>query len=382
MKRLLLHLVLVVLLLCGCGKKEPPPSASAPLPPKTAVTPSATPAAPQTAVASPPAPSPEPALGEFDQKLGEILALEQDAEFVKALQVGRQARSAFDDHPEVSRLDEILQRLKEERRESLDLPFAIRNLGADSEVDVQIAREALIEADATGRIFLHKAVRTGSDAVAARAAMILGDLADTEAIPYIVGRFGRPVAAPLGQALGQVLSGMAEAIGPEALKNALAMVRDDKGFGRRRLAGSLVTVLDDLCGQDADTFNGRMGDEKAFEDLRDYMEAALVSEDPEIVACACETGGSLVGTMTGLRADHYLDPDFRQFAMRDRAGIPYKYYSTPSPLPDKRLKGYGARWTGFVDVPADGEYVFSLWAETKGTIWIGGEEVVSSRDWG
>lgn len=383
MKRGLLFLVPVALLVCGCGKKEPPPAAApAPAAPVTAVpvsSPAQPPAAPSPA---PPPAAPEPAIDEFEQTVAGILALEQDAEFVEALQVGRQARSAFSDHPEVSRLDEILQRLKEERRESLDLPFAIRNLGADSEVDVQIAREAVIAAAATGRIFLRKAVRTGSDAVAARAAMILGDLVDTDAIPDIVGRFGRAVPSPLGQALGQVLSGMAEAIGPEDLENALALVRGDKGFGRRRLVGALVTVLDDLCGENAETFNGRMGDQKAFEDLRDYVEAALVSEDPEIVGCACETGGSLVGTMAGLRADYYLDPDFREFAMRSRVDYPYKYHTTPSPLPDGRLKGYGARWTGFVDVPADGEYVFSFYAETKGTVWIGTEEVVSSWDWG
>jgi len=382
MKRALLLIVPVGLLICGCGKKEPPPTpiAAPASPPPEATSPIAAPV--PSPVAPAPAPvAPEPAIDEFEKKLAEILNLERDAEFVEALRVGRKARSAFSDHPDVSRLDEILQRLKEERRESLDLPYAIRNLGADSEVDVQIAREALIAADATGRIFLRKAVRTESERVAARASMILGDLADTDAISVLIGRFGRTVGASLGQAMGQVLSVMAGAITLEDLANALAMVRGDKGFGRKRLAGVLVTVLDEVCSEDADKFNDRMGDGKAFEDLRDYVESALVSGDPDVIICVCETGGSLVGTMTGLRTDYYLDPDFREFGMRRRENTPYRYHNTASPLPDGRMKGYGARWTGFVDVPADGDYVFSLFAESKGTVWIGAKEVVTSSSW-
>jgi len=374
-------------LVAGCGKKQPPtPPEPGPVPavaPATPAKPEPAPAIPTPTVKKKPKPAPAlPAADDFEAGLREVLDLEQDARFSDALRHCRGLITKFRGHPDAGQLDEIEFRLKEERREALDLPFAVKNLGSGNNVDIQVAKEKLLAADDTGLIFLRRAVRKEPDAVAAQAANILGELRDGSAPPSLVGRMkkAKPDSALLA-ALGGAAALMPGDIGPEDRAECLRLIREDEGKGWREAGRPLVAILDGVCGRDAGKFNDLMEDPDAFVILRACVEKALASPDPAAAAWACEHGGSLRSFLNGLRGRYYTDRDFRRLAFVRQDQRLYFADAKSFRFDPPRIYNFSVRWDGFLDVEKPGDCSFFLMAETSAEVYVDDKTVAHTNRW-
>ncbi len=207
-----LLLAAVLTAACGCGEEEPPAPATPPARPETA--PATRPApAPETEPASLPDAAPATATtattlaiastAAFERDLDRVLALQADARFSDALDLVRDLQSSYRRGEPSRRLRELDYRLKEQRREAMGLPFAVRQLAAESPAAVQVAVDKLLDAGDVGRIFLRKAVREGEPPVAGKAADVLADARDPQTAEAILSRLESDSPEELSAALGE-----------------------------------------------------------------------------------------------------------------------------------------------------------------------------------
>jgi beta-glucosidase len=85
----------------------------------------------------------------------------------------------------------------------------------------------------------------------------------------------------------------------------------------------------------------------------------------------------------GLKAEFYDNPRFAGPPARVRTdrGVDHVFHSWP-PVPEVKSEHYSVRWTGFIDVEADGEHLFhyrSTCSETQ--VWIDGEPLLNLKDY-
>lgn len=214
MKAFVPVLMCTCILLSGCGKQEPPrtapasaadraPAASAPSPSPTVAR--VLPISGSVAEASSPAELVSPVTQDemvvedsvleirtntLVLALATLRAMERDAQFAEALNLGRQLEDIYRDHADVGSLHELVLTLAEEKRAYVELAFAARNAGSDDPTTSQIARDKLSEGGEVARLVARKLLRQEqSPRILKGCASFLVEYHDVSAMPIILERF-------------------------------------------------------------------------------------------------------------------------------------------------------------------------------------------------
>jgi len=365
----------------GGAKPTPPPPAETTAPKAKDKAPEESKKPPEAPPVAPEEAAPKPAADPFRQKLDEVLALEQEADFAKAFLLARQAKQEFRAHPDVRELDELLYRLKEEKRIAYDLRFAVKSLGTDEPAAVEIARTKLLGAERAGRIFLRLAVRQEPPEVAAAAAGVLAQVRDARMLPFVVERLAKEPRSPLTAALTGAMRALAPQLGTAELAPCLRLLRDEPALGRVDLACALAVVFDEVCKGDREQFNELVQDYLGFDVVRAHVERALVSADEEAVAEVCAHGGSFTSLMEGLRGQYFADQEFTKITL-ERLDTSIQWNDTRTfPFPDGRQDQVTIRWSGFLQVDTPGDYTFYAAADDRAVVTVGDTIVVDVRGW-
>ncbi|MDA0321570.1 MAG: PA14 domain-containing protein [Verrucomicrobia bacterium] len=361
--------------LTGCGQKDTPPQRAAPVGSTDA-------SAPAVQPQGTPAAAPEAAVPatDFDAGLQEVLRLESDAEFSKALRLCRELRSEFRAHKRADEFDELSLRLREGARAGIGLKVFIQNLAASDMPTRQAARDHLSESGDPGRILLRRAVRIAEGDLVIESAAILARMKDVGAIAPSISRLQGDVDVAIASSVGGILRSVAPDLSGDHLKACHAMIRDDSAFARKAVAGALQAVFDDACGGNATSYDDRVGRPGALRELRSYIEAAVASGDAEVQQWVCDEGGSSASYVHSLRGRYYLgrDHDPRQID-REQFDTIIKFYNDSFRYTSNRYTDISVRWDGYIDVPADGDYAFDLIGDDRIRIWIDEALVAESK---
>ena len=141
---------------------------------------------------------------------------------------------------------------------------------------------------------------------------------------------------------------------------------------QRRAIGALVLVLEEVNRRDGKALNQLLDNEEAYSFLGDYVVACLQSEKPEDRLWAFARAASLEMKAAGLWAYIRLDqPD--DAPVLDERLDPALHFTDLATLckTGPVEQGQTIRWEGFLDVPAEGDYTFSVdCAETSPTTFF------------
>jgi hypothetical protein len=329
------------------------------------------------------APEPVPDKPTFESEQRRLLELEDDARFSEALALLRRMEAEYADHPGMGTLGSVGKRLQAERRTALDLPFAVKGLGSESAEVVTAAGEKLKKAGGAGRIFLRKAVLEEEGKAAIEAAKLLVEMEDPGAREALSARLVSRPSEAIRSIFVQALVKLAQDEDPDvALKDFYELVKDDREFVYRELAGAICEAFDGRLGRDkaklARAVGVRGDDERAYVQLRHYVESALNSEDDVLAAWAADHAAVVQLMVKGLRGSYYEGRSFEKLVHEQldrKIQIPDRKF----PYPDGRQDNISIRWTGFVRIPRPGKYTFFTAADDGQRLWVDGRQLVD--DW-
>ena len=120
----------------------------------------------------------------FSATLSQIIKLEQDADFGKAVVLGTAFLAQGHDAVTTEEIRSILARLKQEKKTALALAFAIESLEAHRDV----AERELVKEPEVSALLLRRVLRERDGAMMLNAAAILISMNDPEVIPLVVRR--------------------------------------------------------------------------------------------------------------------------------------------------------------------------------------------------
>ena len=377
-------LVLCGLLAGGCGKEEAPT-------PKVTEPP---PAPPEKVAAKEPAPKPEPkqeepkakepeapapSAEELDAMVEKILGLEQDGQFAEAMQLCREASSRFRAHPKATALLEISARLREERKAAVQLPFAIQKLTSPDPDVAQVASRELLEAGDVALILLRKALRNDDGDLAVQATKLLAHARDKRAAQPFVAKLLKSPPAPLRKALCEGLKALVDVAGRDVFSALYTLVKDDEAAKNWELAGILCVAFDKRCGGKALKFEELVGDPAAAKTLEAYVAKAIEAYDP-IVAEWARSAAPLMGVVaTGLRGSYFQGTNFEKLVF-ERLDPKIDFTDKTLGFPDGKADAVSVRWTGYLLVQRDGNYMIISESDDGQKLWIDGKLQID--DWG
>ncbi len=391
-------LALLAVAFAGCGGKETPPPRNEKTNEKTTQPATATqggvpgtqvPGLQATQPASAPttrpdansaaATSPQVATeGNFRDKLAPALALEGEAEFAKALIEARKLKPTAQDPEDRRLLDETIARITEGRNQAYALEQAAERIGDTDKATAGEARRRLLQAGDVGRVFLRRALKRGSPAVAAAASEALAELRDPAAAAGLIARLEKEPRSDLTASILRDLRDMGARLENDSLRRCLKLIHGDAKLNYSELVAVLARYLDEGCLGSREKFNEAAGDAAAWERVRDYAERVMVGGSGEAVAYLCDFGGQFAGLMAGLRGRCYADRDFHaQTATRLDAKL--SFGDRQIKFPDGRQDDLSVRWEGYLPVEKGGEYTFSLLADDSGVLYVDGQKVCESQ---
>ena len=233
---------------------------------------------------------------DFEQGFARVVALQQAAEFRDAIQFGMSLESGHRNHPDIGRLNDILQRLREQKRMAAFLSYAVEKLGSSDPREVQAAKEQLAEDPELTRLLLCRAVRVASGDAAIGAVKALREDPEVKSAAALADRLAVEPPGRLAQALSAALvrqvDGLAEQ--PEADRAALTesfgrlyqMVAADADIARTDLADPLLRVISGWFHGQAKDFDALLDQPGAYASLSDHVKRAYASTNTELVAWA------------------------------------------------------------------------------------------------
>ena len=377
----LLAALLPALLVGGCATEDRPETAPAT---KAAVS-SHAPAAPQTAqgsgnAAEPTRPStqeatarePEPqppAPDDFDGKLAEVLALEQEGRIFDAMKLCLGMRRDYKGHAKAMSLDAVATRLRAAKRTAAELTGVIEKLVSPRADVAEVARRQVTEAGDVGRILLRKTVRDRSDAVAAAAAGLLVELRDPRAPLAFAATLAHDPPKPLRAALCTGLAALVDLTDEQVCASLWAAVKDDEGLKNWDRAGVLCSVLTRRCGGDQKLFGEMVKDPDAHAKLSAYVRKALGSEDAAAAEWARSAALTVGCAEKGLRGSYFEGLNFEKLvAERLDAKVDFTHKSLA--YPEGRANNASVRWTGFLRVQRGGTFMFSVVSDDGERLWV------------
>ncbi|MFZ4395916.1 MAG: PA14 domain-containing protein, partial [Kiritimatiellia bacterium] len=384
-KTLGLIVLLGLLYAAGCGKKAPPPP-GVPAP-ATPTVESGTSQTSQPIVvvqptnAPPVEPPPEVEVVDeaFEAAVQKVVALEQDADFVAAFQQCQTLKETYRLKVQQKKLVKLSLRIISEKKASGDLLVALNNLMSGKEENTLVAEQKLSEERETGGILLRKALRTETDERALPVARLLTDMRDISALPVFTAQLATRKAPQLIESLADGVKIMISGLGTNEIAAFYQLMLSDTNFAHSRSVSVLETVLRKRSGNDAAQFNQLVGAVDGYENLRAYIEKALLATDTNKIAWACDFGGTLIGSLNAVTGQYYADPAF-QSLVTQRVDTVIVLGNRQFPLEDRRFNEVSARWSARLEIPRAGAYTFYVNAVTRGVVSVNGQSVVVSQN--
>ncbi len=384
-KTLGLIVLLGLLYAAGCGKKAPPPpGVPAPATPTVESGTSQT-SQPSVVVqptnAPPVEPPPEVEVVDeaFEAAVQKVVALEQDADFVAAFQQCQPLKETYRLKSQQKKLIKLSLRIISEKKASGDLLVALNNLMSGKEENTLVAEQKLSEERETGGILLRKALRTETDERALPVARLLADMRDIPALPVFTAQLATRKSPQLIEALTDGVKIMISGLGTNEIAGFYQLMLSDTNFAHSRSVSVLETVLRKRSGNNAAQFNQLVGAVDGYENLRAYIEKALLATDTNKIAWACEFGGTLIGSLNAVTGQYYADPAF-QSLVTQRVDTVIALGNRQFPLEDGRFNEVSARWSARLEIPRAGAYTFYVYAVTRGEVSVNGQSVVVGQN--
>jgi len=324
----------------------------------------------------PAAPAREP--DDFDEKLGEVLALEEDARIFEAMKLCRDLRVRFKEHPKVMQLDGVATRLRAEKLAAAGMPAVIEKLGSEDSEVAKVARASLKEAGQLGAIFLRKAVRERADTVAIEAAKLLAAIRDARAPHTFATRLTEDPPKPLRAALCKGLAELGDLVDAETCASLYAAVKGDAEMKHWDRADVLCAVLEKRCRGDGEKFGEFLKDEEAHATLVAYVRKALESGN-EALAAWGEGRAPGVGCLAkGVRGSYYAGIDFEKLLL-EQLDAKIDFTEKTLPFPEGKVENVSVRWTGLFRVRIPGTFMFIVESDDGERLWVDDLELLN--DW-
>jgi len=272
-------------------------------------------------VAETPSPQPsEPAVSgdggshaeDFADVMARIRTLVQETDFEAATALCREAKGRFKDPAHVEELAPLAAQVRDWKRESAELMYAVEQLGSPDSAVIDVARRQLLAAGETGQIFLRHAVRTASSAIAGKAAWALAMRNDGDAVPLMLERVAQDTDPVLGREIGAALLRLKRR--PTAAQIALvhALVARDRTTARHGLLPVLADAFAGVNAGDANRYNEWISSPEGYDALRLFTERLLASGDAGLVAFAAPVAGLIGLTIPGLYTQDKINRYFAE----------------------------------------------------------------------
>jgi len=269
--------------------------------------------------ASSPVPSdPDPSAGseagmeDFADALARIRSRMQETDFAAADTLCREAEGMFKDPAHTAELAALAAHIRNARRETSKLRYAVEQLGSPDSTVIGVATGELLGAGETGRLFLRHALRTESPAIAGKAARALAMDNDGQAVPLLLERVTRDKDPLLGREIGAALLRLKRHLGADQLARCHALVAGDRTTARH---GLLPVLADGFAGfgtGDANRYNAWLSATDGYDALRHYTERLLASGDAGLAAFAAPVAGLIGMTIPGLHVEHQINRRFTE----------------------------------------------------------------------
>lgn len=349
-------------LVAGCGRRvEPQPAAP---PAVTNVT-----AAPQPVTAPVPATPRAPEVDlvatnlDADAVLAQILELEQNAQFGKALAACATLQGRGLDQKKVEEVRVLMARLREEKATAVNLAFAIDSL----ETHKDVAARELCNESAVGTLLLRQAVRERDGNVLVNAASLLASMSDTGTPVLLVARLRTCTDTKVAAALIDDLDQLKEVVDPALTPALLDAVRNvESGASLLAVQSLLATVAGKASdtnlvaglyrqAQEGPGFSNRFA--VAF--LGMVRQRCYKGNAKAFDQAIGEPGAStnLAACMTALAARR--DPNDTDFMMANAVNFPQAIAAFEKTIPLTRWGDPNANISGFQSTP-DGHIVGTI----------------------
>jgi len=424
-------------MLLSCSKDAPPqpsPREDAAPPSAAAQTGAVARSAPEKAAESnaPPQVHPEPAAmtdEEFEKRLADVRALEEDTEFTAALGELRLLLDACEPDPDRrSRVTELIREVTRERRDANLLRGRIRQLGNPNPNARELAAEQFLEAGRAARLLLRKAAADAQGRTLDGTLDVLVEMGDTETIPVILQRLPDTDDPATFSVLDRGLTGLLRVRVPEKrketqrialgrladhvarrpagpcadaarrsaerhmaqvsreesepLKEAFAAMADslsrcEEAEPRLRLSRLLLAAMRDWHGGSAESLAAWLGRPAAAEHLRAVLESAMAGSDNDLTAWAVSYADAFGLYLPGVLGTYYRGTNFdeREFERLDQ--------KIDFPTGDFGYAGVtenvSVRWTAKLRVTRKGSYTFHSTSDDGQRLYINGKLIID--DW-
>ncbi|MFP4053004.1 MAG: PA14 domain-containing protein [Phycisphaerae bacterium] len=382
-------------LLIGCDKGNPQPASEPddnrkaqkqtdPADRRTDAAPD-TPEEPDEVVVTTTQPQPEPDEpavdpNEFPRRLSEVLAVEENAEFSKAMRMCFRMQQEFGNDPRVKQLQEVLSRLREAREAGAPVPLAIAKLTADDPTTRLVAARQIRDAGHAGEVFLRKTLRENDGPLAVEAARWLAQWQNDRALPIFADKLRGDPSKELVAVIVKGLADWRKPLPAEVLQPLLNRIRNDADYSELSSAEVLAKEAEDVGGT-AEAFNKRIEKDGAFLTLQTYAERAADSDNDDARLWALKHAAVFGLYQPGLLGMYYHGDNFDNLVMtrvdkavdfQDGDGSQFRY-------PQGRKEEISIRWFAKLRIPEDAEYVLSGSSDDGKRIYVDGKLVVD--DW-
>ena len=353
---------------------------------------------------------------ELAAELDEILELERDAQFGKALHAYRELRKKIEDPEVLRQLKKIESRLVDEQRSSLGLNFAVEKLDNPDSRIVRIAARKLRDAGEAGRIYLRKAVREARPAIAAMAAEILAEEKDAKACASLIERFADdPVSPPapailralrempgnltpddvavlaeialhpskaedeneLPEAAFELLEQTADRISQDTWRKFYQIAQGDDAFARTGVVELLGAAFAKTSDKSKERFGELVGDPDAYETLAAYVREAAMSEREDLQAWAIREAYVFRPLVHGWRGQYFRGTNHEK-VVHEQLDAKIDFEKGNFPIPGGH-DNFSVRWSGLVRVMKAGTYTFYMASDDGQRMWVNNRLIID--DW-
>jgi hypothetical protein len=159
-----------------------------------------------------------------------------------------------------------------------------------------------------------------------------------------------------------------------ALKVLLAASREIEGPEQLRVVATLVSYLVRRADGEIEEFNRQAESPQAYRYLWEFISERLDADELSIRLWAAGHAEPFALLGSGLEGS-YFDKNF-EVRFFDRVDAKLQFEPGRFGYPDERNEDIGIRWTGLINVPADGEYVFSNETHDTCRLWLDGQPVM------
>ena len=241
----------------------------------------------------------------------------------------------------------------------------------------EVARRELAEAGDVAFILLRKALRGDAPDLALQAARTLVQARDKAAPRAFAARLGQDPPAPLRAALCDGLKALADLAGPDVLAALYALVKDDAA-GKHWDAAAVLCVALDQRGGDPAQWAKLLGDPDAPGVLKAYVARAIESRDAAAAKWARSVAPAAGVLVQGLHGSYFEGANFEKLLL-ERLDAKVDYTDKSLPFPGGKAEGISVRWTGYLFVERDGNYMIIAEYDDGQRLWLDGKLLL--EDW-